>query len=264
MKTSELLKEINTTILKVYKKEDLIPLRGEKDNYLINGKKILKWYFDVTKHCECHYGFGKFNYFTNIDELLFTSDEIVYFTAHLYLYEPYVSTPIKNAYYAGHRIEKMIYPVFTNMEGKRYDMFLGVVFEKVYNFWDRIGDLIASFFPNKIKGNIYFHKTLKLIEIDYKGNSNFDWLMNFAKKEYTQFNTERINIVHHISKSISYKNELLENVSDFEKTKKLSDKRLSYPKYFKSMNEKCKIGFEKTIQLLEEINKRESYKCQEK
>jgi hypothetical protein len=143
-------------------------------------------------------------------------------------------------------------------------MYIGVVFEKVYNYWDRIGDLIASYFPEKFKKNVYFSQTIKYLEKDYRGNSDYDWLLNFVNNEFKEFNTERINIVHYISKSTEQKWEQLGHITDYKKTKSLNDKRLSFTKYFKEMNDLTKIGFEKTLNLLEEINKRENYNCYKK
>ena len=260
MNDKELIRSINDKIVSIYETEKLIPLRGENDSYELNGKQILMWFNEITRHCWCNFN-SHFNYDKNIDDLLFTSDEIVYFTAHLYFYKPYINTPIKDAYYTG---TTMIYPVFGNLEGKRYEMYIGVVFEKIYNYWDRIGDLIASYFPKKFKGNVYFSQTVKALENDYKGNFDYDWLLNFVNNEFSEFNKERINIVHYISKSTEQKWEQLGHITDYAKTKFLNDKRLSFPDYFKNMNELTKVGFEKTVNLLEEINKRENYNCDKK
>ncbi len=259
MTDKNLIIEFQEKILSIYEKEKLIPLRGENDSYILpNGREILVWHSEVTRHCLCHYNNNHFDYNKNIDDILFTSDELVYFIAHLYLYKPYINNPVKDSYICGSR---RIYPMFVNLEGKRYDMFVGVVFEKIYNFWDRIGDLIASYFPNKYTGNVYFSKTIKDLEKDYKGDVNYDWLLNFVESEFTDFNKERINIVHYTSKNTEQMWEQLGQISNYDKTKEFILKRESYPEYFKDLNKKTKIGFEKAINLLEEINKREGYNC---
>lgn len=259
MTDKNLIFEFNQKMLSIYEKENLIPLRGKNNSYeLSSGKQILAWYFEVTRHCFCHFNNNHFDYNKNIDDLLFSSDEIIYFLAHLYLYKPYINDPIKDSFYGD---QNMVYPMFLNLEGKIYDMYLGVVFEKFYNFWDRIGDLIASYFPDKYTGNIYFSKTIKDLKTDYSGNADYEWLLDFVENEFINFNKERINIVHYVSKNTEQKWEQLDQVTDYDKTKAFIDKRASYPEYFKDLNEKTKIGFEKTISLLEEINKREGYNC---
>lgn len=251
------IEEFQKKIVLIYKNEKLIPLRGENDSYRINDRPILIWHGDVTRHCWCHFN-AHFNFQQNIDELLFSSDEIVYFTAHLYFYRPYISTPLKDAYSTG---KELIYPAFYNLPRKRYDMYLGIVFEKIYNYWDRIGDLIAAFFPNLFKGNIYFNSTIKGLKDKYEGNEDFDWLLNFVNNEYTKFNTQRIEIVHYISNNTSTKWQQLKQVGNYNESKIMTEKVLNFPDYFKDMNELAKTGFIKTMQFLEEVNKVESYKC---
>ncbi|AWH86840.1 hypothetical protein HYN59_17765 [Flavobacterium album] len=257
MKNIELIEELQNKISTIYLKEQLFPLRGENDSYEIDNKPILIWHGDVTRHCWCHYK-AHFNFDDNIDELLYSSDEIVYFTAHLYLYRPYISTPLRDAY----SIEgKMIYPALYNLPRKRYDMYIGIVFEKIYNYWDRIGDLIAAFFPHLFKGNIYLNTTIKGLKDKYNGNENFEWLLNFVNNEYSDFNTQRINIVHYTSHNTSTKSQQLRQVTDYNETKLLSEKILNFPDYFKEMNELAKTGFIKTRRFLDDVNKVENYKC---
>jgi hypothetical protein len=259
MDDQELINKLNESISTIYGKEKLYPLRGENGSYKLNGKQILTWYFEVIKKGSCHFK-TNYDYDQNIDELLFISDEIVYFTALLYFYRPYINNPLKDSYTMG---DKKVYPVFTNLSGKRYDMYLDVLFEKNYNYWDRIGDLIASYFPTifKAKENIYFVTTIKRLEEKYKGNSDYDWLLEFVKNDFKEFNKERKKIVHSISKSTELKLKHLSNTTNYEETKKLINKRLSYPDYFKAMNEKCIIGFERTLNFLDQINKDENYNC---
>lgn len=257
MNDKTLIYELNQKILSIYEKENLIPLRGEDNSHkLPNGKEILAWHFEVTRHCWLYYKNNHFDYNRNIDDLLFSSDEIVYFLAHLYLYKPYINNPIKDSYHTG---QNMVYPMNINLEGKRYDMYLGVVFEKIYNFWDRIGDLIASFFPKRFTGNVYFSKTIIDLKIDYSGNADYDWLYEFVENEFMDFNKERINIVHYVSKNTDHVWEQLNHVTDFNKTKAFVEKRANYVEYFKDLNRKTIIGYEKTINLLEKINNREGY-----
>lgn len=257
MTDKDLIDVFNKKIQSIYKLHSLIPLRGENDSYILKEKPIIHWFTEVTRHSSCQFN-GHFNYNTCLDDLLFSSDEIIYFTAHLFFYLPYINTPLKDAYASG---DKIIYPVFPNLPGKRYNMYIGICFEKIYNFWDRIGDLIASYFPHKFKGNIYFAKVIKELRKDYEGNQDFDWLNSFVDKDYKIFNEERINIVHIISKDTAQTWQQLSHVTNYERTKKLHDKITSFPVYFKEMNYSCKLGFEKTLNLLGEINKREGYNC---
>ncbi|HAD79225.1 Cthe_2314 family HEPN domain-containing protein [Empedobacter falsenii] len=257
MEDVKLINEINNKIIDIYNKQELIPLRGKDNSYIINNKQILSWHSEVTNPCFCKYE-GHFNYMNNIEELLFISDEIVYFTAHLYFYNPYINDPIKDSYTFEN---KTIYPLFENLAGKRYDMYTNTCFEKVYNYWDRIGDLIASFYPNLFRKNIYFSDVMNKLEDLYFESENYKWLKVFLDTEFKSFNKQRINIVHKVTKNSEKRIEQSNNITDYEKSKILTEKYSSYPTYFKEMNEKCKIGFVKTLNLLEEINNKENYNC---
>ena len=242
-------------IVEIYRSENLIPLRGKDSSYLLNGKPILKWFGDVTRRCWVTnnelFKKKKINYHLSIDDLLFSSDEIIYFNAHLYLYRDFINNPVSDSQeFNGHRF----FPMHENLASKRYDMYLGAMYEKVYNYWDRIGDLISSFFPEKFKGNVYFGKTINKLSKDYISNPDLQWLINFVNGEYKKFNDDRIDIVHYISKNTSQKWQLLKGAQNLEDAEEFQQRRLAYPEYFKSMNETCKIGFEKTLNFLSVID----------
>ena len=260
MEELKFLEEFNNKIISIYIKENLHPLRGVGDSFeLPNGKQILMWHSETTRHRNCHFSPDHFDYISNIDDLLFVSDEIVYFTAHLYLYRPYINTPMKDAYLTPNGT--WIYPVFQNGPGKRYEMYINVCYEKLYNYWDRIGDLIASFFPSTFTGNIYFPRVIQNLKSKYSGNADLDWLINFAENDYKEFNEVRIKTVHKIAINTETKWQQLGHVTDEQKSRELTEKILSFPDYFKKMNELCVEGFIKTLSFLEFVNKTEGYHC---
>lgn len=260
MEELRLLKEFNETIISIYNQEKLYPLRGYKDSFeLPNGKQILVWQNEITRHRNCHFAPNNFDYNSIVDDLLFISDEIVYFTAHLYLYKPHINTPMKDAYMTPNGT--WIYPVFQNYTGKRYEMYINVCYEKLYNYWDRIGDLIASFFPSVFTGNIYFPKVMQSLKTQYVGNTDFDWLLDFSETEYKTFNEVRIKTVHKIAINTEIKWQQLGHVTDEQKSRELTEKILAYPDYFKKMNQLCIEGFTRTLSFLEHVNKIEGYRC---
>lgn len=263
MDNIELLKTFNEKVLEIYDYENLIPLRGKDNSYeLSNGKQILSWHNEITRHRNCHFAPDFYDYFQNIDDILFISDELVYFTANLYLYKPFINTPLKDAFYTDDGTK--IYPLYQNVAGKRYEMFVNVCYEKTYNYWDRIGDLIASFFPNTFTGFVFFAKVLQKLESVYNGNADFDWLLNFSKNDYRKFNDNRIKSVHNVAPNTENKwEQLTENYMDEQKSIDFTNKINSYPDEFKRMNELCKEGFIKTLNFLEFINTTEGYLCKQ-
>lgn len=260
MEELNFLEEFNRKIISIYQREQLYPLRGKENSYLLpNGNKILVWHNEVTRHRNCHYSPDYYNYNSNIEDLLFIGDELIYFTAHLYLYRPYINTPMKDAYITPNG--NWFYPIFQNGPGKRYEMYVNVCYEKVYNYWDRIGDLIASFFPTQFKGNIYFSKVLHVLKSKYAGNKDFDWLLNFSETEYKNYNESRIKTVHKIGVNTENHWKQMGHVTDEQKSIDLTNEILNYADDFKKMNYLCIEGFQRTLSFLEHVNKTENYHC---
>ena len=254
-----LIQTFQEKINQIYNSQKLYPLSGLDNSFMLpNGKQFMIWYTEITTKRNCSVK-GFYDYTNLLDDLLIISDEIVYFTAHLYFYRPHSNSPLKDSYMSPNG--KYIYPVFQNLEGKRYQMFINICFEKVYNFWDRIGDLIASYFPHLFKKNIYFSQVLEKIKFEYIGNEDFDWLLNFYQSEFKNFNLQRIKTVHTININTEIKREQLNHVTDLQKTLDLNNKIQSYPEKFKELNKLSIEGFEKTLNFLEYINKTEGYNC---
>ena len=71
-------------------------------------------------------------------------------------------------------------------------MFADIVSQKIYNYWDRIGDLIASFFPDKLKTDkVYFSTAIKYIPIEFQESPNYGWLKDFKDTHYKKLNRRR-------------------------------------------------------------------------
>jgi len=137
MTTLELIDLFQSRIIEIYKEECLKCLRGfEEDDYFYNGKNILLLHSEATKNLK-----QEFNQFENIENLLFISDEIMYFTSQLYFYRPYLNNPLENPI---HSKGTVYYPYNMGLPDKRYFMFSEIVFEKVYAFWSQITQLLAA------------------------------------------------------------------------------------------------------------------------
>lgn len=246
-----LIENIQKGIIAIYKNENLTSLRGLHNEYDLKGRNILTWHSDVTRLNEIKYGFGSF-YYNNLNDLFFCSDEILYFTAHLYLYRPYMNNPLLDyqIFYG-----REIFPNHQNIPAKRYNMFADIVSQKLYNYWDRIGDLIETFFPNKIKPNqIYFLTVIDIIPPEFHNSLNYQWLTQFKKNHYKKLNELRKQIVHYNSTDTQYNSKHLEFSSSRQEMETLHAERESLPEFYKEQIKFTIEGFEKTLLLLEEIN----------
>lgn len=251
MEHRDLIWEIQKTIIEIYYKHDLINLRGLNNDYQLNGKQILLWYSEVTRKCAVNYN-GQFNYFKTLDDLFFCSDELLYFTAHLFLYRPYINNPIEDGFYVS---ERTVYPNYQNLEAKRYSMYADITSQKAYNYWDRIGDLIASFFPNKLKPHqIFFPSAIDCIPEQFHASSNYTWLKEFKEVGYQELNRIRKQIVHYTTSDTDYKYKHLDNSSDRQAMEILQAEREGLAEFYKRHIGFTLQGFEKTLYFLEELN----------
>ncbi|HWC54900.1 MAG TPA: Cthe_2314 family HEPN domain-containing protein, partial [Chitinophagaceae bacterium] len=147
-----------------------------------------------------------------------------------------------------------IFPNHQNIEAKRYNMFADIVSQKTYNYWDRIGDLIASFFPDRIKPNqVYFSSAIECIPAEFHSSDNYIWLNDFKTTEYNKLNSLRRQIVHYTTTDTDYRHRHLQ-VKDRETMELLQSERESLPEYYKRQIKLSLDGFEKTMQLFEEFN----------
>ena len=250
--TENLLWEYQKLVQEIYYEQSLSCLSGLNNEHLLNGKPILVWHNEVTRKSAVKNN-GHFNYLKNLDDILFCSDELLYFTALLFLYRPYINNPLKEAYYLS---DTKIYPNIQNLYGKRYGMFADVASQKAYNFWDRIGDMIASFFPEKIdQSRVFFPTALDIIPSEFKSSSNYLWLQNFRETEYKKLNEKRKQVVHYTTSEIEYQYKHLEKgVSNREEMEKIQLEREDIADFYKRHIALTFEGFEKSLLLLEEIS----------
>lgn len=244
----KLIWDFQKEIIKVYKSENLSNLSGLDREYKLNDKNIFQWFFDTIGSKQNKNSDFDFN--RCFEDIIFCSDEILFFTALIYLYRPYLQNPIKDGYQFG---ERMVFPYTQTIEVSRYYMFVNTLYEKVYNYWDRIGDLIAAFLPDFYKKRIYFITVIDQIKDNFKESENYIWLRNFRENEFKKLNNKRKGIVHHELIGTSFRWDHVFNATDNEKVTELVNERDQFPEYFKLHIEYTKIGFEKTIQLIEEF-----------
>jgi hypothetical protein len=276
----DLINELQKEIIKIYISEDIKMLVGINNDYLLpNGKQILMWNGDTISNMHIYereakvdLNLYKFKFYKNLDNLLFTSDEIAYFTANAFLYKDRINDPIKDerSYFDDKR-QKWItyYPNFQNLESKRYSMFIAVAYEKIYNYWDRLGDLLwATYFQNDLKEiAVDFSRVVTMIEEKYPSYNSipsFVWLMNYKNTNYKSLNDIRKNIVHYTSIDIEFKSKHLEKfenndgkqqsvLSNRDEVQKIMDERRGYLAILKTEINYTIEGFIKVHELIEEI-----------
>lgn len=248
----ELIWQIQSHLVKIYKEQELTCLKGIDNNYKLNGRQILTWHSNTIHKGRIKYSNFKFD--SNFQDILFCSDEILFFLAQMYLYKPFINNPINDSYKLD---KKTIYPNFENLEGFRYSMYAHVVSEKIYNYWDRLGDLLAVYFPAVFTNpkSIFFTTVIDRIPAPYNTSDNYKWLKTYRDGKFYALNEERKNNVHYLTTDRRFKDEHLQNVTDGIAMQQIIDKRYNLTEEYKEHMYLTLEGFEKTMQLIEEITK---------
>lgn len=273
----ELINNIEQEIRKLYNEKGIICLGMNQDYTLPNGKQLLVWNAEIISNV-IQYGrinslslnSNDFSFHQVLDNILFISREIGYFTAHCFLYVDKINNIVKDkqTIFDSKKQEWIeYYPNYGNLESSRYDMYLNVVFEKLYNFWDKLGDLLwATFFQSDMpERRVDFHKTIDLISTkypEYKYFKSFIWLENFKDNDYKNFNEIRKDIVHYSSLSIKFKYQHLGTeainksaipLNDKSSAEQFMNERKSYCDLFLKEIHNSIEGYIKTHELIEEI-----------
>ncbi|MBT1706538.1 Cthe_2314 family HEPN domain-containing protein [Chryseosolibacter indicus] len=236
-------------IVKIYEEQQLDSIEGLDRQFTVNGQNILALFFDTVRKGQVKY--QGFDFHKSFDDICFCCDEIMYFTGQLYLYEPYLYNPLLYGYpFAG----GILYPYSRTIENKRFNMAANTVSEKVYNYWDRIGDLLATYFPELIKPDkAYFTTTIDKIPDDFHDSPNYQWLKTFRDDEFKDLNEKRKQIVHYISVDTTFKWNHAKDPFDRAEIEKMLAEQKALPRYFKKHLELSVKGLEKTIGLIQEI-----------
>jgi len=236
-------------IVDTYREQSLTCLTGLDHNYLLSGRNILQWHLNVITKAAVRN--TQFQYYENMDDIFFCSDQLLFFTANLYLYRPYINNPLRDAIPVG---GGEIYPNYENIEGKRYNMFADIASQAAYNYWERIGGLIASFFPDRIEPDrVFFSAAIDSVPEQFQANEHFAWLREFQEDGYRELNKKRKQVVHYTSLYTDFRYEHLRNPKDKQAVEGLQVAREGLAEFYKQHISLTLAGYEKTLFLLEEV-----------
>lgn len=189
------------------------------------------------------------------DIILSISHDIKFSLGNIYLYK---ELKINNFL-----TEKRVLPngrtttTYHSTLGERQFLFyVSVCFEKLYNFWDRIGDLIELCFQLNIgTRNIYFQAVIDKIKETHSQSNNFRTLKEFLDNDYKSIlNKKRKLIVHHRQEDTYFRFEWARKRSDEEAMEKLQKEKDERPELLKKQMQLTISGFEAAVRLIGEIN----------
>lgn len=170
----------------------------------------------------------KYNITTDIKMI---QSDLIYSTGMLYALRPHINNPTKETkFFMGK--QKAMY--FQNMYDSLYSMYASICYEKLYNFWDRIGDKIANEFPDVFPDS---KKIMFAFVMDKIKNTTLDkhikWLSNFRNSDFKHFNNRRREIVHYVQFETKFKEQVHKNINNLDKINEIWIEKTTLPDYFK-------------------------------
>lgn len=247
------LAQLNARIKEIYHEQELTSLRGttkdENSRWLFDGVNLHNKYYTATQQEE---GFFRMDIFNELVEL---SDQIVYFTAHTFMYREHINNPVN------HRVhpdgyDKPLLLNYQNMPAKRYNAYLDTVAEKFYAYWMRLGHLLNHYLPKPLPAQaVNFSIVMDQFDRHMKAfhqNEGYIWLKAYKENQMKEFNRERSTIVHHITTGTAFSAQHLS--TDPDEMEKVMAERLSRPEYFRDHIQLSLTALSKALDMIAEIN----------
>lgn len=201
----------------------------------LGGKHPLTHYSEVT---DSHKTVSDLPLFLD-DDLFFISNDLVHFTSFLYLLRPYINNPPQ---------EDDTY--FQNRYDARYLSYASILHSSVYNFWDRIGDLLHCYFQTGLSGgSVYISRVLKNFPNQHKSSQEFSKIESLYDTHVKSLVYERNEDAHNqsIATSQFYKILLARGEEKIEKT----ELKLKLPDLFKDQIAFAYEGIDLALKLIE-------------
>ncbi|MEW5845447.1 MAG: hypothetical protein AB1777_04180 [Bacteroidota bacterium] len=187
-----------------------------------------------------------------IDDIARISQDLEYLLGEISQLKNYVGNYTSNPQLFDGKIYYMYDMSFID---KRYFFLIGVMFEVLYNFWDRIGDLLAIYFtPNLPEKQIYFPIVIDNIKSPYIQSPNYIWLKNFKDKEYNLLNIWRKKVVHYLNVESEYNKIYRSKFDNKAELLQLQDEKIGLTDILKNHFKLTISGFMKALLLIDEIN----------
>lgn len=206
----------------------------------LDGKHPLTYYSEVTSH---HSSIKKVPLFL-WEDLFIISNDLVHFTSLLFLFKPFINVATK---------EHGTY--FQNWYDAKYLSYASVLHSAVYNFWDRIGDLLNCFFATGLSDDrVYISRVLNNFPLEHKGSSIFQQLNEIFINRVRPVVFERNEDAHNQSIATSHIYGVI--LARGDKQREHTELKLRWPDLFKEQISLAYKGFELALRLIEERAKK--------
>lgn len=244
-----LLKIFNDKVIETTKKYNLI---GFDDQDLkIDNKSLFSFYIDIIRKKRTSSFPKPFQDFNFYHDLTRVTQDIRFLTGQLILYKPHITNYLsgKTDWHG-----QTIFKYFPSIFDKRYFMTSGLIISLLYNYWDKIGDLLDNCFDVIAKNrHVYFGTVIKDFPNQYHNSSNYIWLKDFKDNEFQDLLGKRNEIVHFTAIESQYFEQYQDNFRNEQEIQNLQEEKEKIVKYLINHNQLIFTGFEKAIKLIDEI-----------
>lgn len=201
-----------------------------------DGKHPLTFYSEVTSR---HAHIKKVPLFL-WEDLFFISNDLVHFTSLLFLLRPFINDATKEAG-----------TYHQNWYDARYLSYASVLHSAVYNFWDRIGDLLHCFFATGLPDDkVYMSRVLNNFPAAHKDSANFQQINEIFMDHVRSLVVERNEDAHNQSTATSHFYGVI--LARGDKQREQTELKLRLPNLFKEQIALAYKGFELALRLIEE------------
>lgn len=183
------------------------------------------------------------------DDIVMCHQDITFTLGELYLYKPFISDFTEHSSLVGNQ---PIYHYFPSFTDKRYLSTCSHLFELFYNYWDKIGDMLAPYIAKELgEKDIYFDRVIDRSNDNIANNQYYKWLKDFRENQYKDLNKNRKQVVHYKSIENQTFQDYFNNSSDFYELEKIQEKKEAFTEYFKNHYNLTIKGFFKALKLIE-------------
>jgi hypothetical protein len=239
MERIELYRQFTDALFSAYKEELEIKTLAE---YEFEGRGSAAFMTDITRKKESIHPLP-YSDFKIHDELNFISKDIKYVTGMLHILRPYINNAFKDE---DHYRQ--------TLEDSRYLMYANFGLQSIYNFWDRLGDLLFLYFKTGLAvDQVFFGRVVNNMEATYRQTDSYKNLLDLYNLKVKSIFDTRHEAVHHFQLECKHYWGNLEYRSDKQRLAELNAEKRVYVDTMKEQLDVCCQGFLLTLKLLDEL-----------
>lgn len=177
------------------------------------------------------------------EEMDFITQDLKYITGILFLLRPFINNPISdnNTYNQ-------------TVGDRRYLMHVTFGLQAIYNFWDRIGDLLWHFFFTGLsERDVYFNRVFEKIPYPFNTSVYYLEMKEIYECHVKPVLKQRKDAVHYFQPECRHYWGHLENYQDKSKIEEMYQEKYKYAELMKTHLELAIKAFDLTKNLINEL-----------